>query len=280
MNHTKPGIKEGWKRVALFIITYIICSLVASILLSTLNLLSPMGFTYILIFLTGMISIILVEVFGYRFRKKTSNKDPGNTTTGPENSNRQRIKDSVSGILLSTGLIGAGSFILYLIGVLQWSVNNIQLTELVLPLALMIWIAFYEELVFRGFILDNLLCSFKKPVALLLSAFIFALFHAFNPATSILALVNIFTGGILIGLTYMHNRNLWFPVFFHLGWNFIQGPVLGFPVSGIPLPSLLQADLTGSKWLHGGTFGFEGSVIQLVVVLIGIIILLSSRKQN
>lgn len=280
MNNTKTGIKEGWNKVALFIVAYIICSLVAGLLLNSFTALSPTGFTYLLIFITGIISIILVRLFGYRFGRKPLYKKTDGLKVDVLQGKNTWWRDSVTGLLLSTGLIGTGAWLLNISELLHWSVNDEGTNEFILAAVLMLWIAFYEELVFRGFILENLMVSFKQPVALLISAGIFALFHAFNPGTSILAIINILCGGLLIGLTYMHNRNLWFPVFFHFGWNYIQGPVLGLPVSGIQLPSILHAHLSGKEWLTGGNFGFEGSALQLPVVLIGIIILLSSRKQN
>lgn len=280
MNNTKTGIKDGWNKVALFSVAYIICSLVAGLLLNSFTDLSPTGFTYLLIFITGIISIVLIHLFGYRFGRQTLQKNTRDIKFKLRPGMNTWWRDSLIGLLLSAGLIGTGACLLNIAGLLHWSINDVGTKEFILPAVLMLWIAFYEELVFRGFILENLMVSFKQPVALLISAGIFALFHAFNPGTSILAIINILCGGLLIGLTYMHNRNLWFPVFFHFGWNYIQGPVLGFSVSGIQLPSMLNAHLSGKEWLTGGHFGFEGSALQVPVVLIGIIILLSSPKQN
>ena len=72
---------------------------------------------------------------------------------------------------------------------------------------------------------------------------------------------------------YIYTRNLWFAIFFHLSWNFLQGPVLGFPVSGLKLPALLQVTITGEDLLTGGKFGFEGSIIQSLLFLVANIIL-------
>lgn len=54
----------------------------------------------------------------------------------------------------------------------------------------------------------------------------------------------------------------------HFAWNFFQGPVLGFKVSGLALQSIFEQQLKGPDLITGGQFGVEGSVIQSVVLLL------------
>ena len=44
----------------------------------------------------------------------------------------------------------------------------------------------------------------------------------------------------------------------HFAWNFFQGQVFGWPVSGVVVPSLLQTSTTGPEWITGGGYGPEG----------------------
>lgn len=53
----------------------------------------------------------------------------------------------------------------------------------------------------------------------------------------------------------------------HSGWNFFQGPVFGFPVSGQAEPTtLLSHKRVGTDWLSGGDFGPEASLLILPVL--------------
>ena len=56
------------------------------------------------------------------------------------------------------------------------------------------------------------------------------------------------------------------PIGIHFGWNWIQGALLGFDVSGLHeagwlLPHLLDKP----QWLTGGSFGPEASVMSVAV---------------
>ena len=139
-------------------------------------------------------------------------------------------------------------------------------------------IAFSEEIVFRGYILGNLLESYNKWLALIISAALFALVHSGNPEVSVIAIINVFVAGILLGINYVYTRNLWFSIVFHFAWNFLQGPVLGFDVSGLELESLVQADTKGSILLTGGKFGFEASVLETALFMIAIFLLFRYYK--
>jgi hypothetical protein len=86
-------------------------------------------------------------------------------------------------------------------------------------------------------------------------------------------------------MNYIFTKNLWFGIFFHFGWNFFQGSVLGYNVSGTGIEqgsSILQQTVIGEKFFTGGNFGFEGSVICTILSLAMFIIISStySRKES
>jgi membrane protease YdiL (CAAX protease family) len=182
-------------------------------------------------------------------------------------------RGALTGFFLAAALLGMGSMILFITDNLQWVNSNINWRELLVTLVLMSAIAFSEELAFRGYILGNLLKSFSRWPAILLSAAGFVVMHAANPGMHTMAIINLLLGGILLGQCFMINRNCWMPVFFHLGWNFLQGPVLGFKVSGLALSSVLEQQLSENKWMTGGDFGFEGSLIATGMLVTGVIVL-------
>ena len=183
------------------------------------------------------------------------------------------FRSSWSGLFLAPAILGAGTLILYFSGHLQWTDINFSASDLFIELGIMAMVALGEEIVFRGYILNNLMESFNRWIALGISAMLFAVVHMMNPNYDFIAMANIFLAGILLGLNYIYTRNLWFAILFHFSWNLFQGPLLGYSVSGIHLPVLLQTELNGDQLLTGGEFGFEGSVIDLALTLITILVL-------
>jgi membrane protease YdiL (CAAX protease family) len=126
-----------------------------------------------------------------------------------------------------------------------------------------------EESVMRGYILSNLMEHMKnKYVALWISAVIFAVFHGLNPNITVLGFTNLILAGFVLGITYIHTKNLWFPIFLHISWNFFQGPVFGFEVSGINTKAIINHNVTGNDLITGGRFGLEGSILITILLII------------
>lgn len=174
--------------------------------------------------------------------------------------------DAIIGLCTAGVMLGIGTLALLLTNALVLLPTD-NTGNLPLMFLLMVVVAVVEELVFRGYILSNLMASMNKWIALIVSAVVFAVFHAVNPDVSLLPIVNVFLAGILLGCNYIFTRNLWFAVMFHFGWNFIQGAILGYNVSGIDTPSILQQLLPGSAFWTGGSFGFEGSFACTLLLL-------------
>ncbi|HEX8501099.1 MAG TPA: CPBP family intramembrane glutamic endopeptidase [Pyrinomonadaceae bacterium] len=119
-----------------------------------------------------------------------------------------------------------------------------------------------EEMLFRGYPLQTLLRSWPLWVALVPVSVPFALVHLANPNVAPgFTFVNTVLAGVWFCVAYWRTRSLWFPLGLHAGWNWVQGAVLGSPVSGItkiaPDPLLRLTD-NGPAWLGGGAYGIEG----------------------
>jgi membrane protease YdiL (CAAX protease family) len=82
-------------------------------------------------------------------------------------------------------------------------------------------------------------------------------------------MLNLMLAGMLLGASFIYTRNLWFPISLHLFWNWFQGPVLGYQVSGTSTyPSVLTLRFAENDVLNGGAFGFEGSLICTVLMIV------------
>lgn len=131
-------------------------------------------------------------------------------------------------------------------------------------------VALFEEILMRGYILGRLLHTpLNKFLSLFISAALFALLHIFNPEIDFLPMINLVLAGLLLGASYIYTRNLCFPISLHLFWNWIQGPILGYQVSGNNfMSSMLTLHLPEENVLNGGAFGFEGSLICTVLMIV------------
>jgi len=190
-------------------------------------------------------------------------------------------KDIFKGLLLGFGLITIGFVSLILTNQIQ--IVQIQWNNGVLFIFLLhyIFVALSEEILFRGYILKNLMASCNKYIALLISSILFSLMHLANNHIDAISILELFIGGILLGLSYIYNKRLWLPVALHFSWNFFQGPIFGFNVSGHEHSySLIQTHYENANIWNGGSFGFEGSVLAVVFELIAIIGLLFYFEKN
>ncbi|MBV8857935.1 MAG: CPBP family intramembrane metalloprotease [Acidobacteria bacterium] len=119
-----------------------------------------------------------------------------------------------------------------------------------------------EEMLFRGYPLQTLMRSWPVWLALLPVSVPFALVHLANPnVVPGFTFANTVLAGAWLCVAYWRTRSLWFPLGLHFGWNWVQGALLGSPVSGLtgitPHPLLRFAD-AGPAWVGGGAYGIEG----------------------
>ena len=107
----------------------------------------------------------------------------------------------------------------------------------------------------------------KAELKLLSSALVFGLAHWTNPGGTLWSGIAIaIEAGLLLGAAYKWSGTLWHPIGIHWAWNFTQGNIFGFAVSGNEVTdSLLLSRVEGPSWLTGDAFGPEGSVIAVAL---------------
>lgn len=146
------------------------------------------------------------------------------------------------------------------------------------PLAYFAVLAALEELTLRGYPIKVLDESWGRAGAVLSTSTVFSLLHLVNPGAGVLPLVNIALAGVILALLYLQSGSLWLAIGFHWGWNFAEGGVFGFPVSGVAFnPRLLEVATKGPAWLSGGSFGPEGSVALTATSAVLILLLMKRR---
>lgn len=146
--------------------------------------------------------------------------------------------------------------------------------------ALYFAVGYFEETIFRGYLLQNFSALLGKSGGVAAQAILFALIHLGNPVgttpfTKFFAMLNIALVGWLLALCYRKSGSLWYPIGFHVAWNFFQGCVFSLPVSGSASFHLLDVSLTPNTLLSGGAFGPEAGVLPPLMLLA--LILLAQR---
>ena len=178
-----------------------------------------------------------------------------------------KVNDIILGMTLGLLLMAVGYTILILLGEIKFIGFNYDLKNIILLFLLFIAVSVAEETYVRGYVLKNLLQSFNPIISLIISSAIFSLLHFFNPNVNYIALTELFIAGILLGISYVHTKNLWFPIALHLSWNFFQ-VMFGFNVSGMDTYSLIEFEIIENNNINGGDFGFEGSYLSILFSLI------------
>jgi len=146
-------------------------------------------------------------------------------------------------------------------------------------------VGFYEEFTIRGYLMTNFSQGFRGLfgdrgavlLAWIISSAIFGVAHGLNPGMTVMSTLNIvLVGVLLLGFGYMLTGSLAIPIGIHITWNFFQGSVFGFPVSGTSYNSVsfIAIEQHGGTLLTGGDFGPEAGLIGSAVMVLGALLIL------
>ena len=195
---------------------------------------------------------------------------------------RGRAKDMFLGMGIAAAIYAIGFGISLLVGWVSVKGVHFDVMGLFMSFILMVMVALAEESLVRGFVLGHMLdVGMNKFLALVLSSLIFAAMHLGNPGMTGISFVNIALAGVLLGAAYIYTRNLWFSISLHLFWNWIQGPLLGYEVSGTTNSStLLTLNLSDNTLMNGGNFGFEASLPCTILMLVAIACIIYQFENN
>jgi membrane protease YdiL (CAAX protease family) len=262
-----PLIRPGWLRALIFFLALIILAgvvLVAGFpeLLNVNNGSVPVDLLKgRRLIITGLILGFLILILVYVFRRwidRRSIQSLGFVQKG-------FAGDAIAGFSLGVFMICASCLLLIATGHLKWTDILFDPRALFLASGGVLVFVFFEELIFRGYLLNNLLDSFPPLLAVLISAVLNMLFH-WNP-TGFFPMVNVFIMSLITGLYYAYTKNLWFPVLYHFGWKWMLLPVMGFSTND-SVQTLLIPELSGGVNITGGTNSLEGSVVLMAVAII------------
>jgi len=162
------------------------------------------------------------------------------------------------------------------------SIGNSFLSSWLAALVGFIAVGIYEEMLSRGYHLRNLAEGLNWGIlgkrgglwaGYLISSSVFGLLHAANPNSSWISTLNLILSGLFLGLGFVLTGELAIPIGLHITWNFFQGNVFGFPVSGSKSgASIISIQQGGPDLLTGGAFGPEAGLVGIFAFLVGSIL--------
>jgi len=255
------SVRSGWKVLG-FIVLFITIGISFSLVARALH--APrLGMTlgvWISAAVVALASFICVRLEGRSFRDLGFHLGP------------RWLGELLAGTLGGILLILVTALVVKGLGGFHWErTANVGLRPLLLSGLAFLGVGFNEELMSRGYPFQRLIEGAGPWVGQLVFAALFALMHWGNPgmhgATKAWATVNIALAAVLLGFCYLRTKSLALPIGLHLGWNWAQGSLLGFGVSGTTsTPGAWTPVFHGKpEWLTGGAFGLEASLICTLV---------------
>lgn len=200
---------------------------------------------------------------------------------------RNWLKYLAWGILMSLVQMGVIALVYQLSGIGSFELNELSLEPILFILGLFpFWLlqGGTEEVATRGWLLTRIAARANLPLAIAISSSLFGFLHLGNSGVTFLSVLNIILDGVLAGLLFIYTDSIWLVVAQHGTWNYVQGNLLGFQVSGTGADASIFSFTMGSgpDWLTGGAFGAEGSIITTLVLLVSLVIVyrLGERKEK
>lgn len=141
-------------------------------------------------------------------------------------------------------------------------------------------VGFYEELMFRGYVLQVLNERAGRTASIVVSSIVFALMHGANPGADVMAIVNVTAVGVLLSVLYFRTGSLWMPIGLHFGWNFLLGYVFTLPVSGLPMRGILDVVEVAGPGGAAGKYGPESSIVTTLALGIWAVWLIVRRARR
>ena len=288
-NPNTQKLRAGW-RILFFILIF-------WLLASSIFIIKPLfgditrrefleSYSVIIIFILAVSASIAVAI-ARKFFDKRSVKSLGLTV------NRQALKDIVFGFLLSGVMAGLFFLILTAFDLIEFNgfnfgeadslagqpfdyisfISVMSIGSLTIILFEHIMVGYWEELVFRGYVFQNMIDGMGLKISILISCVIYGLVHFTNPNASLLSTAIIMLFGFLRIYGYLATKMLWLSMGMHMGWNYFQGPIFGFAASGREMATLINQTAAGPNWLSGGDFGPEGSILIIPIILFALLVM-------
>ena len=194
--------------------------------------------------------------------------------------NKSAVLDVFVGVFISAFIMAIIYAIEFMTGWVKfegfaWEVDSAKtvIVNLFLFLFIFITVGWNEELLSRGYHLQNLASGTNMFWGVLISSSVFGLAHLGNPNATWVSAAGIFFAGLFLAYGYLRTGQLWLSIGLHIGWNFFEGVIFGFPVSGLDIYRLIRHQIHGPEIWTGGAFGPEAGLIVLPALVVGSVLI-------
>lgn len=275
LNSNENRLRAGW-RILIFVFLFILTSrILSNVTLKVIGHLDKTAWSWWVV--RGFVVIVASSVVVWIVRKYVDKKtfiSLGLRLDG------LAIKDFFVGLVISGLMIGT-IFVIFLIsGLLEFNEVSWSSSGIYAVFEILLWffgiglaVGWSEELVFRGYLLQNMRDGMGMFWAVLISCILYGLVHMSNPNSTLLSGILIAVFGFLRIFGWLRSGQLWLSMGMHAGWDFFQGPLLGFTVSGMNTESFIKQTVSGPNWITGGSFGPEAGIVVIPVIIFGLVIM-------
>lgn len=263
-------LRSGWRLLGQFLILEVI-TVIFAISLGYAFLISPLqNRTLLILQVVTFLSVNTSVYLARHYLDRRSIRSFGLVCSS------FALRDLLFGVALAGLMMAMIFFIEWVAGWLTfesftWDIQPWPgvISDTLIILVIFILTGWQEELLTRGYQLQNLIEGTGLIGGLVLSSIIFALLHMSNPNYFWPAMIGLIAAGLFLAYGYLRTRLLWLSIGLHIGWNFFEGAVFGFPVSGLKTFQLINHADSGPEFFTGGAFGPEAGFILLPILLIG-----------
>jgi hypothetical protein len=199
----------------------------------------------------------------------------------------RRLFDLLTGAIIGAAILCVPIGVLVAIGAARFApdLGGFSAQGLAIGLIVCLFNVVTQEALVRSYIFQELWAKYGAWAATIVTTLIFVAMHAaalMQGTQGLIAGANILLASLLLSLAYVRTGQLWLAIGIHLGWNGLQGPVLGINVTGNELAfghwSLFQ--FPGDALLTGGAMGVEGGLVGLIGPAVGIAVVAFLFKQQ
>jgi hypothetical protein len=271
-------LRAGWRLAIQIVVQLVLTACAGLALISALrgaltgNPYSLRGSQILLTEIGGLFAITISVVAARRFLDHRTFSSIGLQT------GHRALRDFAAGLAITFVMMGLVFILELAFGWLrvkgfawesQATIDVAQRTGLFLLICLIV--GWNEELMSRGYHLQTLASGLTIGWGWFLSSLVFGVLHLANPHASGMAVAGIILAGIFLGYAFIRTDQLWLSVGLHAGWNFFEGVVFGFPVSGFAFYRLPQTVISGPDLWTGGAFGPEAGALLIPALALGFI---------
>ena len=249
-----------WKWALLLVVSFVLALFMYGLSQAVTDIVSVPWASCLVAVAVSVVMLSFYALFVLWFEKQPAGDIPFGKLAG----------DTAKGLGVGAGFMVSVTLVMYLCGLYRiTSTVTDQWPAIITAFFHFLYVAVGEEILFRGVLFRWIDEKWGLVAALIVSSLVFGALHIWQPgATWWSSLAIAIEAGLLLGAAYKLSGTLWLPIGIHWAWNFVQGNIFGFEVSGGQAGvSLLVPQVSGPDILTGGVFGAEASVITVVLGL-------------